>query len=137
METAFYYLGLCGILTVLLWIPYILERLFSWGLISFLHNYPQGFPQEQPKQKLWAVRAQRAHLNMVETMPAFIAVVVAAALLKMNDAMVGQTVSMWAQIFFYARVLYSIVYIMAVPYIRTPVYLLSWVSVLMIGYTIL
>ena len=32
METALYYLALSGILTVLLWTPYILGRLFLWGL---------------------------------------------------------------------------------------------------------
>jgi len=135
METTFYYLGLSGLLTVLLWTPYILARLFSWGLPVFLNNYPKGFPVTQPEQPLWAARAQRAHLNMVETMPAFIAVIVAASFLISDDTQAFQMVAIWAQVFFFARVAHAVVYIAAIPYLRTPVYLVSWASILMIGFT--
>ncbi len=135
METTFYYLGLSGVLTILLWTPYILARLFSWGLPTFLNNYTKGFPLTQPEQPLWAARAQRAHLNMVETMPAFIAVIVAASLLIGDDTVATKIVAIWAQVFFFARVIHAIVYIAGTPYLRTPVYLVSWASILMIGFT--
>ncbi len=133
MQDVFIYLALSGVLTVLLWTPYIVARLFVWGLPTFLNNYPEGFPANQPEPPLWAQRAQRAHLNMVETMPAFIAVVVAAAALETGSAAVAQ----WAAVFFYARVLHAVVYIAGVPYLRTPVYLVSWAAILMIGAEIL
>ncbi|MCR9241956.1 MAG: MAPEG family protein [Rhodobiaceae bacterium] len=133
MQDVFIYLALSGVLTVLLWTPYIVARLFVWGPLDFLNNYPEGFPASQPEPPLWAQRAQRAHLNMVETMPAFIAVVVAAALLETGAAEVAQ----WAAVFFYARVLHAIVYIAGVPYLRTPVYLVSWAAILMIGAEVL
>lgn len=135
METAYTYLGLSGLLAVLLWTPYILARVFVWGLPAFLNNYPAGFPAEQPEPPLWAQRAQRAHLNMVETLPAFAAVVLAAGLLK-GDA-VGPTVALWAQIFFFARLAHALVYTLGLPYLRTPVYLVSWAAVLMIGAQVL
>ncbi len=135
METALYYLGLSGILTLLLWTPYITARLFEWGLPTFLNNYPEGFPKKQPEQAPWAMRAQRAHLNMVETMPAFIAVIVAAVFLGEGNPEVGQTVGIWAEIFFFARIAHAVVYILAIPFLRTPVYLASWLAVLMIGFT--
>lgn len=69
METAYIYLALSGMLTLLLWTPYILARVFVWGLPTFLNNYPEGFPAQAPEPPLWAQRAQRAHLNMVETLP--------------------------------------------------------------------
>ena len=131
METAYFYLGLSGLLTVLLWAPYILARAITWGIPTFLHNYPEGFPKEQPEPPLWAQRAQRAHLNMVETLPAFIAVVFAAGTLAPQSAY--SSVSMWAQVFFLARVGHAIVYTLGIPYLRTPVYLVSWAAVLMIG----
>lgn len=132
METAYFYLGLSGMLTVLLWTPYILARVFVWGLPTFLNNYPEGFPATQPEPPLWAQRAQRAHLNMVETMPAFIAVVIAAALLAsdVNAGLIGAL----AQVFFIARLAYAAVYILGIPYLRTPVYLISWAAILAIGY---
>jgi uncharacterized MAPEG superfamily protein len=130
MEQAYIYLAASGVLTVLLWTPYIVARLFVWGLPTFLNNYPEGFPAKAPEPPLWAQRAERAHLNMVETMPAFIAVVVAAGMLGVAGA---ATVSMWAGVFFYARVVHASVYILAVPFLRTPVYLVSWAAILMIG----
>ncbi len=131
METAYYYLALSGILTVLLWTPYIVGRLFVWGLPTFLTNYPEGFPKEEPETPLWMDRAKRAHLNMVETMPAFIAVVVAAGLL--GDVSIAETVGTWAKVFFFARIAHAVVYTFGIPALRTPVYLISWASILMIG----
>ncbi len=131
MEQAYYFLALSGLLTILMWTPYIVARLFVWGLPTFLSNYPKNFPQEQPTPPLWAQRAQRAHLNMVETMPAFIAVILAASLLADSD--IFATINQWAAIFFAARVAYAVVYILGIPYLRTPVYLVSWAAILVIG----
>jgi len=134
MDLAFYYLALSGILTVLLWAPYILSRLFVVGLSTFLNNYPEGFPKQQPEQPLWAVRAQRAHLNMVETLPAFVSVVLAAYFLIGDNFESSQMIGQWAQVFFFARVIHAAVYILGIPYLRTPIYLVSWASILMIGF---
>ena len=131
METAYYYLALSGLLTILLWTPYILARVFVWGLPTFLNNYPEGFPAKQPEPPLWAQRAQRAHLNMVETMPAFIAVVLAAGFL--GNEMDAGSIASWTQIFFIARIAHAAVYILGIPYLRTPVYLVSWAAILVIG----
>lgn len=126
MQTAYFYLVLSGVLTVLLWTPYILSRMFTWGLPAFLNSYPSKIP-EQPE---WAKRAQRVHLNMVETMPAFIAVVLGAGFLVSGSA--AEAVGTWAEVFFFARLLHALVYSFAIPYLRTPVYLISWLAILMI-----
>ncbi len=127
METAYYYLGLSGMLTVLLWAPYIIARAISWGIPGFLNSYPK----EQPEPPRWAKRSQRAHLNMVETLPAFIAVVLAASAISPDTAY--ERIVLWAQVFFIARVAHAIVYTLGIPYVRTPVYLISWLAILMIG----
>ncbi|MEP3655933.1 MAG: MAPEG family protein [Litorimonas sp.] len=131
METAYTYLALSGVLTVLLWTPYILARLFVWGLPTFLNNYPEGFPAKSPEVPLWAQRSQRAHLNMVETLPAFIAVILAASVLAGSEsyALIG-TLTM---VFFFARIGHAVVYTLGIPFVRTPVYLVSWACVLLIG----
>jgi len=131
MDTAYLYLGLSGVLTVLLWTPYILSRAITWGIPTFLNNYPEGFPKEQPEPPMWAQRAQRAHLNMVETLPAFAAVVLATGYLAPQDAYQG--IAMWAQIFFLARIGHAVVYTLGIPYLRTPVYLVSWAAILVIA----
>ena len=131
MDTAFLYLTLSGVLTVLMWTPYILARLFVWGPLTFFGNYPPNFPAEEPTPPLWAQRAKRAHLNMVETMPAFIAVVLGVNYLSGDAA--GPTAGLWAQVFFYARIAHYIVYTLGVPALRTPIYLVSWAAILMIA----
>jgi len=100
---------------------------------TFLNNYPEEFPAKAPQQPLWAERAQRAHLNMVETMPAFIAVSLAAAGLLAGNAGAIEAVAGFAQLFFFARVLHAVVYILGVPFLRTPVYLVSWFAILAIA----
>ena len=135
METAYLYLGLSGVLAVLLWTPYILSRALTWGIPTFLNNYPEGFPKEQPEVPLWAHRSQRAHLNMMETLPTFAAVVVAAGALAPSTA--HADIATWSQVFFFARIGHAIVYTAGIPYLRTPVYLVSWASILIIGSTIL
>lgn len=132
MENLYFYLLLSGVLTLLLWAPYVLSRVLVWGLPTFLNNYPEGYPAKQPEVPLWALRAQRAHLNMVETMPAFIAVVLAAGSL-LTASQINEFVG-WAAIFFYARIAHAIVYTLAVPYLRTPVYLISWFAILGLAY---
>jgi len=132
MDTAYYYLGLSSALTLLMWTPYILARVFVWGLPTFLTNYPKNFPAEQPSPPLWAQRAQRAHLNMVETMPAYIGAVVAAGFFAASDPGVAQSAGTWSAVFFYARIVHAVVYTLGVPALRTPVYLISWAAVLMI-----
>lgn len=135
METTYLYLGLSGLLAVLLWTPYILSRAITWGIPTFLNNYPEGYPAVQPEVPLWAQRSQRAHLNMVETLPAFAAVVLAAGNLAPPSAY--ENIAMWAQIFFIARIGHAVVYTLGIPYLRTPVYLVSWAAVLVIGASIL
>lgn len=131
MESVYVYTALSGMLCVLLWTPYILSRALTWGLGSFLHNYPDGYPAREPEPPLWAQRAKRAHLNLVETLPAFIAVVLAAG--QLAEAREWQFLASAAQLFFYARLGHALVYILGIPYLRTPVYLVSWAAVLAIG----
>lgn len=131
METTYFYLALSGVLTVLMWTPYILSRMVLWGIPTFLNNYPDNYPAEEPEPPLWAQRSKRAHLNMVETLPAFVAVVVAAVFLAADSA--AATIAQASAVFFYARVAHAIVYTLGVPYLRTPSYLVSWGAILFIG----
>lgn len=135
MDTAYFYLGLSGVLMALLWTPYILSRAITWGIPTFLNNYPEGFPKVQPEAPVWAQRSQRAHLNLVETLPAFIAVVLAAG--HLAPAGEYANITLWAQVFFWARVAHATVYTLGIPYLRTPVYLASWAAILVIGATAL
>ncbi|MGJ3254866.1 MAG: MAPEG family protein [Alcanivorax sp.] len=127
MEGVYFYLILSGLLTISLWVPYIIARLFTWGLPAFLHSYPNN-PPELPA---WAQRSQRVHLNMVETLPALLAVIIPA--LALMPSSMADTVAFWVQVFFYARVTHAIVFTLAIPYLRTSTYLVSWFAIVMIA----
>ncbi|MDF1723533.1 MAG: MAPEG family protein [Alcanivorax sp.] len=127
MEGVYFYLTLSGLLTIFLWFPYIIARLFAWGLPGLLHSYPENAP-ELPA---WAQRSQRAHLNMVETLPALLAVIIPA--LALAPSTLSNTLACWMQVFFYARVTHAVVFTLAIPYLRTPTYLVSWIAIVMIA----
>ena len=95
------------------------------------HNYPKDFPKDQLEPPIWARRLQRAHLSMIETLPAFAAVVLSASVITADVSY--ESIGQWAQVFFVARLGHTIVRTLDVPYLRTPVYLVSWFSILMIG----
>ena len=133
MNEAAFYLALSAGLMLLQWTPYIVNRLFNWGLLAFIHNYPEGFPATEQEPPLWAQRAKRAHLNMVETFPAFAVAVLLASSTSLN----GPLVASCAAVFFYARLAYALVYSFGIPYLRTPVYLVSWGATLTILFDVL
>jgi uncharacterized MAPEG superfamily protein len=76
----------------------------------------------------WALRAQRAHVNMLESLVIFaIFVLVAQATNRLDE-----TTALGAQIFFWGRVAYALVYLAGVPWVRTLVWAVSVVGLLMI-----
>ena len=116
-------------LALLQWTPYIAQRAFLWGLGDFLRNYPEGFPAREPEPPLWAQRAKRAHLNMVESLPSFTAVVLASHVAGTPDVVTATP----AFLFLVARVAYAVAYTAGVPFLRTPTYLLGWGATLYIA----
>lgn len=137
MEELIKYLAYSGILTLLLWVPYITARVFIWGLGTFLNNYPDKFPKKEPEEPLWVSRSKRAHLNMVETMPAYLAVMLAAVLAASSNSDILATSIQWSQIFLIARIVHAFVYTIGIPFLRTPSYLISWFAILAIGFSLI
>ncbi len=125
VSTELTYLAWSAFLCIVLWLPYVLERVQSQGLGTVL-----TYPENPPAPAAWAQRAQRAHLNMVENLPAFAALVIIAHLTDANAA--GG-----AALFFWARVVHAVVHIMGLPYIRTVAFAASWVGMLIIFFSVL
>ncbi len=81
-----------------------------------------------PRVTGWAGRAQRAHMNLLESLAVFaIVVLVAHAVGRFND-----TTSLGAHLFFWGRVAYALVYIAGIPWLRTGVWLVSVVGMVLI-----
>ena len=87
-----------------------------------------GNREALPQLNGWAGRAQRAQRNMVENLVLFAALVLAAlAAGKTNNITL-----LGAQIFFWGRVAYTAVYIAGIPWLRTGVWFVSVIGMILI-----
>ena len=105
------WLTLTVILTGVLWIPYILDRILVRGLIKAMAN-----PSRNDKpQSAWAQRLYFAHTNAVENLIIF------APLVLILDAMNrSSAITLLAcAIYFWARLAHAIVYTLGIPVLRT------------------
>ena len=76
----------------------------------------------------WASRAQRAHRNMLESIAVFAILVMSAHHLNISNDM---TV-LGAQLFFWGRVAFSVIYIAGIPWVRTAAWGVSLVGLILI-----
>ncbi|HEY3148800.1 MAG TPA: MAPEG family protein [Dongiaceae bacterium] len=87
-----------------------------------------GNREPLPELTGWAGRAQRAHRNMLETLVLFAALVIVAHMAGLNN----DSTVLGAQIFFWARLAYAIVYLIGIPWVRTSLWALSMVGLVII-----
>ena len=121
MTTDLKYLALTALLTAALWIPYVVCQVATNGFLK-PQNYTDPTPRPLP---LWGKRADRTYLNAVEVFAPFAALVIVAHLAGKANAMTA----FWAAAFFWMRVAHAVVYLLGIPYIRTLVFTLGFVSV--------
>jgi uncharacterized MAPEG superfamily protein len=115
------YLAYTALLTAALWIPYIVAQVQANGLLT-PENYRDPAPRPVP---LWGMRANRAHINAVESFAPFAALVLIAHVAGKENGMTA----FWAIAFFWLRLVHAVVYLSGAPYIRTLVFVLGFVAV--------
>jgi uncharacterized MAPEG superfamily protein len=76
----------------------------------------------------WAGRADRAHNNMLENLVLFAALVLVAVV----SSKTNQTTLLGAQLFFWARLAYAVIYLAGIPWLRTGVWLVSIIGLVLI-----
>lgn len=81
----------------------------------------------------WAGRAQRAHRNMVENMVLFVALIVLLAVTGKSN----QMTILGAELFFWGRFAYALVYLAGWPWIRTLVWFVSVIGMILIAMQLL
>jgi uncharacterized MAPEG superfamily protein len=121
MTTDLKYLAYTAMLTAALWIPYIIAQVSVNGALAPT-NYVDPTPRPLPN---WGKRADRIYLNAVECFAPFAALVIIAQLAGKANAMTA----FWATSFFWLRVGHAVVYLVAIPYVRTLIFVLGFVSV--------
>src|SRR5450755_4364061 len=121
MTTDLKYLAFTAILTAALWIPYVVAQVATNGFLA-PENYVDPTPRPLP---LWGKRADRPYINAVEVFAPFAALVIIAQIAGKADAMTA----FWAMPFFWLRLAHAIVYLAAIPYVRTLIFTLGFVCI--------
>ena len=111
------------LLTVVQAVVAVQGAMMQVGLMTLAGNR-EGIPEIRG----WGGRAARAHRNMLENLVLFAILVLAAVLADKTNG----TTLLGAQIFFWARVAYALVYLAGIPWLRTGVWAVSVVGLAMI-----
>jgi uncharacterized MAPEG superfamily protein len=127
ISTELYWLVLTILMTALFWVPTIVNRIFETGVWATLKP-----PQLQPKAQ-WAERLRRAHANAVENLVLFAPLVLAIQITGSNNS----TTAFACMVYFFARVIHVLSYIMAVPLIRTLAFTAGFFSQMVLTFTLL
>jgi uncharacterized MAPEG superfamily protein len=121
MSTDLKYLAFTAILTASLWIPYVVGQVMTNGPLAPA-NYLDPTPRPLP---LWGKRADRTYINAVECFAPFAALVIVVHLAGKADAMTA----FWVTAFFWVRLAHAVVYLLAIPYLRTLLFTLGYVAI--------
>ena len=89
-----------------------------------------GNREDMPGLTGFAGRARRAHLNMLENMVLFTALVLIAHVAGKANA----TTAMGALIFFWGRLVYAVIYLLGVPWLRTAAWFVSVIGLAMVAW---
>jgi uncharacterized MAPEG superfamily protein len=111
MSAELYWLTLTVAMTGLLWVPYILDRFATRGIMGTFANPSPDLPA----QSAWAERLKAAHYNTVENLVVFAPLVLTLHVLGISTA----TTVLACAVFFWARLAYVVIYTMGVVVLRT------------------
>lgn len=116
-----FYSAILGIIQLLLATHFAtLQRGVKWNLS----------PRDEKVPELTgaAGRLSRAFKNFMETFPFFIAAIIMVQITQMHST----TTSLGAMIYFWARLIYVPLYALGVPGVRTLVWLISFIGIIMV-----
>lgn len=122
------YLTLTAVLTALIWVPYILNALMVRGLIEAV-----GYPENPKPLARWAQRLKAAHYNAVENLVVFAALVLVASAAGIHSPAIATA----AAVYFWARVVHAVVYMLAVPWLRSLTFVVGFAMQMWIACVIL
>ena len=128
MKTELMYLVLVTLLTGVLWVPYILDRIFVRGLLDAV-----GYPSNPKPQSPWAQRLMKAHSNAVENLVVFAPLVLVANAIGVTGPAIGTS----AVVFFWARLVHAVAFTFGIPWVRTLAFAVGVAAELCIAWHVL
>ena len=131
MKTELFYLLLSAILTGLLWIAVVIGYVSARGPLK-----PEDY-KSAPTAPLpdWVNRANRAHLNAVENLAPFAAVVLIAHAIGHSSALTA----ICAAVFFYARLAHALFHLSGFTLLmaRTVAFTIGWLAFIVFAVALL
>jgi uncharacterized MAPEG superfamily protein len=128
MKPEICYLAWVTVLTGLLWVPYILDRVAVRGLQDAV-----GYPENPKPQSPWAQRLMKAHTNAVENLVVFATLVLIANALGISSPAIASS----AMVYFWARVVHAGAYTLGIPWVRTLAFTAGFLAQACIAWQIL
>jgi uncharacterized MAPEG superfamily protein len=124
MSPELYWLTLTAAITGVMFIPYMQDRVNVRGLMGAMGNPYEG----SAKHSDWAMRAIHAHRNAVENL-----VVFASFVLVLNATNIHtRNTALACAIYFWARLVHYFLYLFGVRVVRTIVWTISWLCLLVL-----
>jgi len=124
MSLEIHWLTLTLGLTVLFWLPYVLNRLVVRGVGGTVAN-------PRPDDALlapWAQRAKAAHANAIENLAVF-----APAVLAVHALGLSSSLTVFAcELYFWSRLAHFVVYTLGIPVARTLAFTGGWVATVLL-----
>jgi uncharacterized MAPEG superfamily protein len=124
MSPELYWMTLTAAMTGLMFVPYMQDRVNILGLFGAMGN-PYELIVVKP-QSPWAVRAMHAHRNAVENLVVFVAFVLVLNALSVST----RTTALACAIYFWARLVHYILYLLGVRVLRTLVWIVGLLCLL-------
>jgi uncharacterized MAPEG superfamily protein len=124
-----YSLALISTATALMWVPYVLARMTTHGVLRAIGTPGPGYPTDAP----WADRARRAHLNAIENLAVFAPLVLVGAIIGVST----KATVLSTQIYVAARLAHYVIYAAGIPVIRTVAFLVGACATLVIATVLL
>lgn len=121
-------LALVSTFTALMWTPYVLNRIMVGGLTATV-----GYPAEPVPLAPWAGRLRAAHLNAIENLAVFAALLLTAELAGISTP----AIAFAAILYLWSRIVHAIVYTLGVPWLRTLAFVGGLVAQMIVAWELL
>lgn len=131
MSVELNWLILSVLVTALLWLPYIINRIAEGGVVETVLRDPNGLTAAKAP---WAKRLMAAHVNAVENLVVFAPLVLVAYQLGISNPMTEFA----AVLFFYSRLAHAVVFTLGFPaIIRILAFFGGFVAQMLLIYSLL
>jgi|ERR1041384_7977882 uncharacterized MAPEG superfamily protein len=130
MKPEVFWLALTALMTALMWLPNVLNRMMNQGVVKTLETPDMTGAAVESE---WGLRARAAHANAADNLAIFAALVAAAQFAGVSNGITA----LGAALYFWGRLGHFVAYTLGIPYARTLIWTVAWVGQLLIAWQVL